>query len=108
MGRTLNRVTKTRGRLLTALVTAGLATAGLGAAVLPASAEMRTFVVTLATGQSVTVTVDLPPGTVPSASALGITGPVVSISEVTPPASAQPGVGVDTGQAPNPTQPQQP
>jgi hypothetical protein len=96
-------------KLLIALATAGFATAGFGAAVLPADADPRTFQIKLATGQTVTVTVDVPPGTpvssiqFPGINAAGI----VSVTEVTPPPSAQPGVQVETApqQAPPPQQP---
>src|SRR5688500_14030083 len=76
----------TKRKLLIALTTAAVATAGFGASVIPASAEPRTFVVTLATGQSITVTVDVPPGTPVSAIKFpGVNGVVVSVVEVTPP-----------------------
>jgi murein DD-endopeptidase MepM/ murein hydrolase activator NlpD len=76
----------TKRKLLIALTTAAVATAGFGGSVLPASAEPRTFVVTLATGQSITVTVDVPPGTPVSAIKFpGVNGVVVSVVEVTPP-----------------------
>jgi murein DD-endopeptidase MepM/ murein hydrolase activator NlpD len=94
----------TKRKLLIALTTAAVATAGFGASVLPASAEQRTFVVTLATGQSITVTVDVPPGTPVSAIKFpGVNGVVVSVTEITPPsapAQAPPSVQVDPG---NPT-----
>ena len=51
-------------RLLYILLTAGLvAAAALAAFTLPASAELRTITVRLVTGEVVTVTVDVPPGT---------------------------------------------
>ncbi|HEV2813936.1 MAG TPA: lytic transglycosylase domain-containing protein, partial [Solirubrobacteraceae bacterium] len=90
----------TKRKLLIALTTAAVATAGFGASVIPASAEPRTFVVTLATGQSITVTVDVPPGTPVSAIKFpGVNGVVVSVVEVTPPPqeSAPPPVQVDPG-----------
>jgi hypothetical protein len=51
-------------RLLYILLTAGLvAAAALAAFTLPASAEQRTITVRLVTGEVVTITVDVPPGT---------------------------------------------
>jgi murein DD-endopeptidase MepM/ murein hydrolase activator NlpD len=100
-------------KLTVALATAGIATAGFGAAVLPADAQLRTFQVTLATGQTVTVTVDVPPGTPVSAITFpGVDGVVVSVTEITPPPAAEPGAQVQTGpsgeQPPAQTQPGQP
>src|SRR5919108_211934 len=70
-------------KLLIGLTTAGLFLAGFGAAVLPASAEQRTLAVTLATGQTVTVTVDVPPGTPLSQIHIpGITGTIVAVTEI--------------------------
>jgi hypothetical protein len=51
-----------RRKLLIGLVSAGAFTAGFGAAVFPASAQLRTITVTLLGGQTVTVQVDTPPG----------------------------------------------
>jgi hypothetical protein len=80
----------TNRKLLIALVTAAVATAGFGASVLPASAEPRTFQITLATGQVIVVTVDVPPGTPVSQIAFpGVNGVIVSVVEVTPPPSDQ-------------------
>jgi hypothetical protein len=95
-------------KLAVALATAGLATAALGTHVLPAEAELRTFQVKLVTGTTITVTVDLPAGVAPTASLLGIDIGVVSITEVTPPPSQQPGVDIQptTPQAPAPAPPQ--
>src|SRR4029079_18320798 len=50
-------------KLLIGLLVAGLLSAGFGTAIFPASADQRTFVITLATGQTVTVTEDVPAGT---------------------------------------------
>jgi len=78
-------------KLLIALTTAGVATAALGGGVLPASAEQRTFQITLATGQVMTVTVDVPPGTpVDAITFPGVNGVVVQVVEITPPAQTQP------------------
>jgi hypothetical protein len=72
-------------KLLIALLVAGLFTAGLGAGVFPASADQRTFVITLATGQTLTVTLDVPPGTpLDQIHPPGISTPIVSIQDVTP------------------------
>jgi len=52
-----------RRKLLTIVATAGACTAGLGAAVMPASADLRMLSVTLLGGKQTTVTVDVPRGT---------------------------------------------
>jgi murein DD-endopeptidase MepM/ murein hydrolase activator NlpD len=77
--------------------------AGLGASALPGSAgaDPRTLVVTLATGQTITVTVDVPPGTpVDQIKIPGVSTPIVGVSEVpqTPPPT-------DTTPAPGPQPP---
>src|SRR3712207_4357805 len=73
-------------KLVIALATAGLLSAGFGASVIPASADPRVLVVTLQSGEQRTVTVDLPAGTDPAAAQLpGITEPVISVQDVTPP-----------------------
>ena len=62
--------------------------AGIAASVLPGSAgaDPRTLVVTLATGQTITVTVDVPPGTpIDQIKIPGISTPIVGVSEVSPP-----------------------
>src|SRR3954467_15118114 len=72
-----------RRKLLIGLMSAGAFTAGFGAAVFPASAQLRTITVTLLGGQTVTVQVDEPA----DGSATGTdTAPPVA----TPPASATP------------------
>ncbi|MCW2966931.1 MAG: peptidoglycan DD-metalloendopeptidase family protein, partial [Solirubrobacteraceae bacterium] len=72
-------------KLLIALLVAGLFTAGLGAGVFPASADQRTYLVTLATGQTLTVTLDVPPGTpLSQIHPPGISTPIVSIQDITP------------------------
>jgi hypothetical protein len=74
-------------KLLIGLIVAGLFAAGFGNTILPAGAQEQTVYVTLATGETVPVTVDVPPGTpvdqipVPTA-----TTPIVSVSS-TPPSS---------------------
>ncbi|MBA2517005.1 MAG: lytic murein transglycosylase [Solirubrobacterales bacterium] len=72
-----------RRKLLTLLATAGICTAGYGAAAAPASAELRSLRVTLADGQQVTLTVDVPPGTPVEAVPLpGITAPVARVEDL--------------------------
>src|SRR3954471_21958579 len=100
----LKRMTKRKlafGLLATALVGAGV-----GASVIPASADQRTLVVTLATGQTVTVTVDVPPGTPGDQIHLpGVSGPIVSVQGRTAPSQPNtPPVQVQAG----PTQEQPP
>jgi hypothetical protein len=69
-------------KLLIGLATAGIFTAGFGAAVFPASAELRTLTITLLGGAQVKVTVDVPPGTPLDKITLpGINSPVLSISD---------------------------
>jgi len=73
-------------KLLIGLVVAGLIAAGFGNTILPAGADERTVYVTLATGETVPVTVTAPAGTpadqipVPTVST-----PVVSVSDNPPP-----------------------
>ncbi|MBI5106786.1 MAG: lytic murein transglycosylase [Solirubrobacterales bacterium] len=75
-----------RRKLLIGLLSAGAFSAGFGAAVFPASAQLRTITVTLATGQQVTVQVDVPPGTpLDQIPIPGVSGPIVGISEGSPP-----------------------
>ncbi len=89
-------------KLLIGLATAGLLLAGFGAATMPASAEQRTLLVTLLGGQQVTVTVDVPPGTpVDQIKIPGITTPITSVQDITPPAQQQP----PQQTTPSPTQP---
>src|SRR3954464_10368632 len=107
----LKRMTKRKlafGLLATALVGAGV-----GASVIPASADQRTLVVTLATGQTVTVTVDVPPGTpVDQIHIPGISTPIVGVSEVSqpspPPPSDQPAPAPAPPSASVQTQPEAP
>jgi hypothetical protein len=76
-------------KLLIGLVVAGLFAAGFGNTILPAGADERTVYVTLATGETVPVTVTAPAGTpadqipVPTVST-----PVVSVSDTPPPTSS--------------------
>jgi hypothetical protein len=83
----------------------GLLSAGFGAAVYPASADQRTFAVTLVTGQVMTVTLDVPPGTpLDQVHVPGVSVPIVGITEIgAPPApttSAPP--AATTGATPPP------
>jgi hypothetical protein len=72
-------------KLLIGLATAGTFSAGLGANLLPASAQQRTLLVTLLGGQTVTVTVDVPPGTpLDQVKIPGVSAAIVSIQDVTP------------------------
>jgi len=76
-------------KLLIGLTSAGVLSVGFGAAVLPASAELRTLTVTLLGGKTVNVTVDVPPGTPLDQIALpGITTPILSIVDNGPAAPA--------------------
>src|SRR3954447_25228245 len=84
-------------KLAMGLVATAIFGAGAAASVLPASApaDPRTLVVTLATGQTITVTVDVPPGTpVDQIKIPGVSTPIVGVSEVpqqtTPPAQTPP------------------
>ncbi len=76
----------TKRKLLIGLVTAGLFSAGFGAAVFPASAQLRTLKVTLIDGSTVTVQVDVPPGTPLDQIKLPqIVLPILAITEIDPP-----------------------
>jgi murein DD-endopeptidase MepM/ murein hydrolase activator NlpD len=76
-----------RRKVLIGLLSAGAFTAGFGAAVFPASAQLRTMTVTLLGGQTVTVQVDAPPDTPADQIPLpGVTEPVQSVTEALPPA----------------------
>jgi soluble lytic murein transglycosylase-like protein len=81
-------------KLMTGLATAGVFSAGFGAAVLPASAEQRSLTVTLLGGQTVQVVVDVPPGTpLDQVTIPGITTPIVGIQDngaVAPPPAPAP------------------
>ncbi len=81
-------------KLLSGMAAAGVFSAGFGAAVYPASAELRTLTVTLLGGTTVQVQVDVPPGTPLDQIKLpGIALPVIGISDsgpVAPPATTAP------------------
>ncbi len=81
-------------KLLVGLTVAGALSAGFGSSVLVASANERTFVVTLLGGIKHTVTLNIPADTpVDQIKLPGITGklPILSIQEVTAPQSSTPG-----------------
>src|SRR3954469_3417029 len=87
-------------KLVMGVVATAVFGAGIAASVLPGSAgaDPRTLVVTLATGQTITVTVHVPPGTpLDQITIPGVSTPIVGVSEVpqTPPPA-------DTGPVPQP------
>ncbi len=72
-------------KLLVTVATAAAFAAGLGLAVLPASAQQRTLVVKLLGGQTVVVTVDVPPGTpLDQIKIPNVSLPIVGVSEPNP------------------------
>jgi hypothetical protein len=85
-----------RRKLLIGLMSAGAFTAGFGAAVFPASAQLRTITVTLLGGQTTTMQVDAPADT-----------PVdqIPVPSVTTPADPTPAPPADTSTAPAPAPP---
>jgi membrane-bound lytic murein transglycosylase B len=93
-------------KLVIALATAGLLSAGFGASVLPASAAPRVLLVTLQSGETRTVTVDLPAGaSVSGISIPSITEPIASVTELSAPgAPAQTSTTSTTQTTPAPTQ----
>jgi hypothetical protein len=100
-----------RRKLVTTLSAAAVFAVGFGAAVIPASAEPRTFVVTLLGGKTITVTLDVPPGTpVDQITIPNLSTPIVGISEVpqeqsTPePTAAPTEAPAQSGEAPAPAQ----
>ena len=72
----------TKRKLLIGLVSAGAFTAGFGAAVFPATAQLRTITVTLVGGQTVTVQVDAPADTPLDQLSLPVEGEIQSATEV--------------------------
>src|SRR4051812_43993542 len=77
-------------KLILGVLLAGVITAGLAVAVLPASAEKRQITITLLGGRQVVVTVDVPPGT--------------PLDAIQLPSFSVPIVGVtDSGPLPEPT-----
>src|SRR4051812_31204052 len=84
----------TKRKLIIGLIACAVFAAGVGASVMPASAEQRTLLVTLVTGQTLTVTVDVPPGTpIDQIKIPGITTPIASVSEVPQPETPPSGDG---------------
>src|SRR3954454_23228469 len=96
---------RTRPFVIAVAATAAVGT-GLGAVVLPASAQPRTLVVTLAGGRTMTVTVSVPPGTPVSQIRIpGVSLPIVSVSDVTPPTVTHTPTQPQTEPTPTQTQP---
>src|SRR4051794_35473214 len=82
-----------RRKLLTMLAAAGVFAGGFSAAVLPASADQRTFVVTFLGGKTMTVTLDVPAGTpADQITVPGVSTPIVGVTEITPQATPVPTV----------------
>src|SRR3954467_9287699 len=98
------RMRMTKRKLAAGVLALAGFTVGVSVAVLPASADQRTLVVTLATGQTGPGTVDVPPGTpLDQIHIPGISTPIVGVSEVSSPSQPdQPPVQVGTGQQPPP------
>jgi len=71
-------------KLLIGLLVAGLFTAGLGAGVFPASADLRTFQVTYYDGRTEVVTIDVPAGA-PASSVIPGAASIVDITQGVPP-----------------------
>jgi transglycosylase-like protein with SLT domain/peptidase M23-like protein len=113
-GNSTLRMRTTKRRLLAGALAFAAVSVGIGASVMPASADQRTLIVTLATGQQITVTVDVPPGTpVDQIKIPGVSAGIVSVQDVTapsqpgaPPASVQ--VTPTQQQPPPPATPEQP
>jgi hypothetical protein len=73
-------------KLLIGLLVAGMFTAGLGAGLVPAAADQRTFRVTFAGGTTTVVTLDIPAGTpLDQVTVPGVSLPIISIEDITPP-----------------------
>jgi hypothetical protein len=88
-----------RRKLLIGLVSAGAFTAGFGAAVFPASAQLRTITVTLLSGETVTVQVDAPADTPTDQTPLpGASTPVDTVTDAVP--APAPPAATGTGEAP--------
>ncbi|HEU4976910.1 MAG TPA: peptidoglycan DD-metalloendopeptidase family protein [Baekduia sp.] len=96
-----------RRKLLIGLVSAGAFSAGFGAAVFPASAQLRTITVKLVGGQTVTVQVDAPADTPVDQVPLPVTGTVASATE-TPTTAAEPSPPATTSTAPAPVPAEEP
>ncbi|MDX6715870.1 MAG: hypothetical protein QOH30_2428, partial [Baekduia sp.] len=95
-----------RRKLLIGLMSAGVFTAGFGAAVFPASAQLRTITVTLLGGQTVTVQVDAPADAPTDTSALpGASTPLgagATDTSTAPSPAVTPPVDTGTSTAPDP------
>src|SRR3954469_24388710 len=82
------RRTMKRGKGIIALVAA---TAGLGVAAIPATAELHRVTVLLVNGQRIGTTADVPPGTpVTSVSIPGVTGAIKTVIDNGPVAAPTP------------------
>jgi murein DD-endopeptidase MepM/ murein hydrolase activator NlpD len=90
-----------RRKLLIGLMSAGAFTAGFGAAVFPASAQLRTITVTLLGGQTVTVQVDEPAD---GSSATTDTSPAVSTPVASATADTPAPPPADTGTSSSPSE----
>jgi Transglycosylase SLT domain/Peptidase family M23 len=91
----------TRRKLLIALATAGL----YALLVTNASAELHRLQVTLVTGQTIVVTVDVPPGVSPTSVTIpGLPAPAQSITDLGPVATPTPEPTPQLPSVPNPTQ----
>jgi hypothetical protein len=91
-------------KLLIGLVVAGLFAAGFGNTILPAGAQEHTVYVTLVTGETVPVTVDVPAGTPTDQIELpNVTTPVISVSDTPPPPTETQTSPSSTLSTPNPT-----
>src|SRR3954471_8215301 len=92
-------------KLLIGLLVAGLFTAGLGAGLVPAAADQRTFQITFVGGTSTVVTLDIPANTpLDQVTVPGVSLPIVSPQEITPPPAppAAPATTTSTTPAPKP------
>ncbi|HEV2818983.1 MAG TPA: lytic murein transglycosylase [Solirubrobacteraceae bacterium] len=69
-------------KLFGSLLVAGVLAVGLGGSILPAGAQPRTFLVTLVTGQTLTVQLDLPPGAPVGEAQIPGVGKIASIQEI--------------------------
>src|SRR3954464_3759132 len=93
----------TKRKLIIGLIACAVMMVGIGASVMPASAEQRTLLVTLVTGQTLTVTVDVPPGTpIAQIKIPGITTPIASVSEVPQEPAPPPPPAGGSGEQPAP------
>src|SRR3954447_18851332 len=90
-------------KLLIGLLVAGLFTAGLGAGLVPAAADQRKFQITFAGGTTTVVTLDIPAGTpLDQVTVPGVSLPIVSIQEITPPPATTSAPATTTSTTPAP------